>query len=321
MKVLVTGGLGYLGAHVTRHFLAEGHDVTALTRTGHPDVAAQLPGVRVLTADLTDPRTLDGCCAGVDLVVHAAALNAQQSAANPRAALLVNGLGTRGMLAEAARAGVPRFLYLSTIHVYGPLATHRLDESVPPRPANDYAVTKLAGESYCGQASAVTPLSVAVLRPSNGYGAPVAMSADCWMLAVNDFCRRAVEQGEIVLTSAGTQQRDFVALADIVRAVALLADPALGKEPLDEMVYDVGGNNSHSIREVADLVAAVFAEEFGREVPVRVAATAPPAAGHEPRIGYGMTRIERLGYRPAASMREEIRGILRFLAAQGQPSA
>jgi UDP-glucose 4-epimerase len=313
MDVLVTGGLGYLGAHVARHFRLRGDRVTVLGRSAHPEYGSWLEGFRVVEADVADAASLAGCCEGIDVVVHAAALNAQQAAADPRAAALVNGLGTRNVLDEAARAGVKRFVFLSTIHVYGPLAGGRIDEGTPPRPVSDYAISKLSAEGYCYRYAATTPLSVAVLRPSNGYGAPLFASADCWMLVINDFCKRAVERGEILLTSAGTQQRDFVALSDIVQAVDLVADPALPKEPLDAMVYDVGGCNSISIRSLADLVAAVYAEEFGRDVPVRIAEDAAPGGLGVP-VSYGIDRIAALGYEPRADMREEIRAILRFVA-------
>lgn len=316
MDVLVTGGLGYLGARVTDHFRRAGHRVSVLGRSGHPEYGEWLEGLRVIRADVSDPASVAGCCEGIELVVHAAALNAQQAAADPRAAVLVNGYGARNVLEEAAQAGVRRFLYMSTIHVYGPLAGGPLDEGTPPRPVTDYAVSKLLGEAYCYRASATTPMSVAVLRPSNGYGAPLFASADCWMLAINDFCRRAVEHGEILLKSAGTQQRDFVALADIVRAIELLAAPELPKEPLREIVYDVGAGNSVSVRELADVVASVFAEEFGRTVPVHVAPDAVPTPAGKP-MEYGTSRISSLGYRPTADMREEIRCILRFLTQAG----
>ena len=312
MRVLVTGGLGYLGARIADHFRREGHDVAVLGRSGHPEYGAWLDGLRVIAADVADAAAVAGCCEGIELVVHAAAVNAQQAAADPRRAVLANGLGTRNVLAESSRAGVRCFLYMSTIHVYGPLTGGRIDEATPPRPVSDYAVSKLLGEGYCYRASAATPMSVAVLRPSNGYGAPLFPSADCWMLVINDFCRRAVEQGEILLTSAGTQRRDWVALSDIVRAVRLLASPELPKEPLGGMVYDVGAGNSVSVREIADMVASVFAEEFGRAVPVHVAPDAPAAAPGGP-MDYGSERIAALGFVPVAEMREEIRAILRFV--------
>jgi UDP-glucose 4-epimerase len=313
MNVLVTGGLGYLGAHVVEHFRRRGDSVTVLGRSKHPEYAEWLRGLRFVEADVADPASLARSCDGIDVVVHAAALNAQQAAEDPRSAVLVNGLGARNMLDEAARAGVGRFVYLSSIHVYGPLDGGRIDESTPPRPVSDYGISKLLGEGYCYRACATTPLSVAVLRPSNGYGAPLFPSADCWMLVINDFCRRAVERGEILLKTAGTQQRDFVALSDVVRAIDVVARREGPKEPLDAMVYDVGGRSSLTIRQLADLVASVYAEEFGREVPVRVAADAAPASPQSP-MAYGIERISALGWEPVADMREEVRAILRFVA-------
>ncbi len=316
MRVLVSGGLGYLGAHVARRFEERGDAVRVFDRSAHEDQAGWVADHDVIFGDLTAPAWLAGICEGVDLVVHAAALNQQACAADPQLAVRVNALGTRNLIAKAAEAGVRRFVYLSTIHVYGRLAGATVDETYPPRPATDYGVTKLAGEGYCQVFAAASALQAVCLRPANGFGPPVFASADCWMLAVNDFCRTAYRTGEIVLNSPGNQRRDFLALADTVRAIETVADaPELGAVGV-AAVFNAGAGLSLTIREVARMAAEVCGEVYGR--PVRV--VAPPGSENvpdDPAVDYRFDRLAALGYEPATDLRAGIRSVAEYVASLG----
>ena len=313
MRVLVTGGFGYLGSHLTDSLAAAGHTVRVLERRLPASPSAWQQRFETFVGDVSDPASLPPAFEGVEAVVHAAALNAPSCAADPEAAVRVNGLGTRNVLAAAAAAGARRAVYLSSIHVYGPLAQDVIDEATPTRPVSDYAITKLLGESYCGQAVTRGEIEALVVRFSNGYGAPLSMDADCWMLAVPDFCRQAYERGEIVLQSAGTQQRDFLTLAEEVAAVRLLIEEAPSPKRVADVVYTAGGGCSRSMREVAELVADVYRERFGREAVIRLpeGAYAAPA---EPPVDYRFERLAALGYRPEGDMRAQVDALFTLLA-------
>ncbi|MDO8962993.1 MAG: SDR family oxidoreductase [Coriobacteriia bacterium] len=316
MRVLVTGGFGYLGAQVVRHFHEHGFDVRALDRCpsdGHVAWASQL-GVDVLAGDITRPDRLAAAVADVDVVVHAAALNMRACAADPALALQVNALGTRNVLAAAAEAGVARFVYLSTIHVYGSLAGATVDESYPQRPVSDYGVSKLAGEAYCHRFAAAGAIEAVVLRPANGFGPPVFADADCWMLAVNDFCRTAYRTGEIVLLSPGTQRRDFLALSDTVRAIATVATTEALPSDAAAAVLNVGAGISLSIRELASIAAEVCSEVYGRAVTVRLPRGTEALTDDAP-VDYRYDLISALGYAPATDMRAGIRAVAEYVAA------
>lgn len=316
MRVLVTGGFGYLGAQVARRLTERGDGVRVLDRgmlAEHVTWARGL-GIDVVLGDITDPSSLVGVCEGVDAVVHAAALNQPSCAADPALGLHVNALGTRNLLAEAGDAGVARFVCLSSIHVYGSLAGETVDETRPPRPVTDYGVTKLAGEGYCHEFAASGCIEVAVLRPANGFGPPVFASAECWMLAVNDFCRTAYETGEIELRSPGTQRRDFLALSDTVRAIETLLDaPQVGADGAAG-VYNAGAGHSLTIRGLAREAASVCAEVYGREIAVRLPAGSEDIPDDAP-VDYRYDRLASLGFTPATDLRAGIRSVAEFVAA------
>jgi UDP-glucose 4-epimerase len=316
MRVLVTGGFGYLGAQVARRFSERGADVRVLDRgmLAEHVTWARERGIEVVLGDVTDPPSLVGVCEGVDAVVHTAALNQPSCAADPALGLSVNALGTRNVLAEAGEAGVARFIYLSSIHVYGSLKGETVDETRPPRPVTDYGVTKLAGEGYCHEFAAAGCIEVAALRPANGFGPPVFASADCWMLAVNDFCRTAFETGEISLNSAGTQRRDFLALSDTVSAIETLVDaPRIGADGAAG-VYNAGAGLSLTIRGLAREAASVCAEVYGREIAVRLPEGSEDIPDDAP-VDYRFARLAALGFAPATDLRAGIRAVAEFVAA------
>jgi UDP-glucose 4-epimerase len=320
MRVLVTGGFGYLGAHVAERFRRAGDDVRILGRSVHEDMAEWAEDFEVVLADISDPDQLVGACDGIDAVVHAASLNAGQSAADPKRAVEVTGLGTRYLLDEAMRGGVERFVYLSTMHVYGPGLTGVVDESHPTCAANDYSSTHLLAETYC-RAAAAEDMTVAIARPSNGYGAPIAASADCWMLAVNDFCRQAVAAGEIVLNSSGTALRDFIEIRDIAGGVELLARTELGKpsgscEVEDRLVVlNIGGGDVRTIRDAAEAVARVASARLGADVTV----SAPATDGTAPDFEYSSRRITELGYSTEHPFDDSVEELLRFVTRTDGP--
>lgn len=308
MRVLVTGA-GFLGAHIAERFRTRGDEVRLLTLALPDDMrgwAEELEGV--VFGDVTDPAAVAGACEGCDAVVHTAALNAAASDADDRAAVLVNGYGTANVVERAAEAGVRSLVYLSTFHVYGVPRSESIDEMTPCFPVNAYAATHLLGESYVLRAAAKGRLDGTVLRLANGFGAPLFASADCWMLAANDFARSAVRDGRIVLGTAGTQQRDFVPVTDIARAVERFIDAPAGSDP---PVVCIGSGQSISIRGLAEMVAQACERVTGTGVPVEVpeGAVSVPSAP----FTYDVSRAASLGFRPEATMPDTLDDLVRFV--------
>ena len=145
--VLVTGGLGYLGGRILGHLDACGpYTLRASTRRPPRDRPAWAGTMRVVRADLLDDGALAAVCDGVDTVLHLAAMNARDCAADPERAHIVNVTGTAKLLAAAETAGVRRFVYVSTAHVYGAPLRGEISEETVPRPAHPYATTHRAAE-------------------------------------------------------------------------------------------------------------------------------------------------------------------------------
>jgi UDP-glucose 4-epimerase len=253
-RVLITGGLGYVGGRVARHLARAGRCELHLASRRPVDAPAWLERGRIVALDVTDELSLAAACEGVNQIVHFAAINEIDSAADPEQALVVNGLGTLKVLRAAIRAGVERFVYFSTAHVYGSPLAGRLDESTLARPQHPYAITHRVAEDFVLAARDKGEIAGVVLRLSNGFGAPERADVNRWTLLVNDLCRQAVVDRKLVLKSSGVQLRDFITLEDVGRAVEHVLE--LDAADLDDGLFNLGGGAAMSILEVAKRIAA-----------------------------------------------------------------
>lgn len=308
-EILVTGGFGYLGGRIAEHFRERGYPVAILGLPPPPQVLEWAKGFDIRLADVTKPQELRGALRPGSAVIHLASVNQQACERDPLQSVLVNGMGTFHLLEEARESKAARFLYFSTFHVYGKVSAAEIDEETPPCPILQYGVSHLLGEIFVSRARA-RGLEAVSLRPTNGYGAPAHLWADCWMLALNDFCQSAVKQGRIILATPGEQRRDFVSIRDIIQALELLLSASCPAEA----VYNIGGDNVLSIRDLAQRVVEVAARDYGRKVALEVPREAgQPAA---PWVPFRCERIKRLGYKPVdgeSGLREAIRDLFHLL--------
>ncbi len=252
MKVLIAGGFGFVGARVAQALQAAGHAIVLGSRTARLAPAC-LPDVRVSIMDWRSIASLQKACAGVDAVIHAAGMNAHACAADPVAALEVNGLATARLVEAAIAMNVSRFFYCSTAHVYASPLQGEIDEQSCPRNTHPYASSHLAGEFALLHALSTNRIAGGVLRLSNGFGVPLAPEADCWTLLTNDLCRQAATSGKLVLQSSGAQQRDFLPLSSVANCfLSLIELPATSLPP----ILNLGRGESLTVLQMAQLIQA-----------------------------------------------------------------
>lgn len=310
MRILVSGGFGYLGSHVSNYFFNKGHEVRILSRTGHPELSEWSQRFEVVDGDISEYASVENCCRNIDVVIQTAALNEVDCKTKWREALLINGWGTRNLLEDAYRNKVKRFIYFSTFHVYGIPKTDVITEETLPDPVNNYSITHYLAEMYCRQFEAEKKVKSYILRISNGYGAPLFRSINRWTLVLNDLCSTAFTQRKILLKSKGTQERDFIGIKDILRGVALFAEKEV--EDLGSNVYNLGGGQNFSIISLAKVVAEVYKERYHQGIEIEI-----PENAAEPDIKasfeFSIDKIRKLGYQPKSVMKEEIRNIFKLL--------
>jgi len=260
MRVLISGGFGFVGGRLAQHLHQAGHQVVLGSRTvsSSPE---WLRDAEVVKMDWSDHDALAAVCASVDVIIHASGMNAQDSGANPAEALAFNGVATAHLLDAGCKNGVKRFLYLSTAHVYGSPLEGTITEETCARNLHPYATSHLAGESAVLYATQRKQIEGIVLRLSNAFGAPAHAEANCWMLLVNDLCRQAVNLRSMTLRSTGLQRRDFLTLQDLSHVVAHMID--LPNNQIGDGLFNVGSGKSSRIIDMVELIQTRCTEVLG----------------------------------------------------------
>jgi dihydroflavonol-4-reductase len=169
VKVLVTGATGFTGAHLARRLAASGDTVRVVVRRPEQAVALKEAGIEVVRGDLTDAASLNGACAGVEVVYNIAAL--YRTAGLPDSAYrAVNAEAVATLVRAAAAAGARRVVHCSTVGVHGDVEHPPANEDAPLRPGDVYQQTKLEGEQLGATAAADTGIELVIARPSGIYG-------------------------------------------------------------------------------------------------------------------------------------------------------
>lgn len=295
-----------MGGRVAKHLHRAGYSIVLGTRQAYSS-PEWLPQAEVVQLHWHDAAALERGCRGVDVVIHAAGMNAQDCAADPVSALEFNGLATARLLAAAIRTGVQRFIYLSTAHVYASSLVGTITENTCPRNLHPYATSHLAGEYAVLAAGQRGQIQGIVLRLSNAFGAPVSKEANCWMLLVNDLCRQAAETGELKLHTAGTQLRDFITLEDVARAVlhVLQVEPTR----LGDGLFNLGGDAVESVFSMTEAVAARWNALTGKDLPI----IRPDPSGPLPEpLNYSSKKLQSSGFSLTSRAHQEIDATLSF---------
>lgn len=301
--ILVTGGLGYVGGRVAT-YLRERHPtlpVRLMTRHHRPS-ATWATTFQVVEGDVLDRASLRRVLDGISTIIHLAASNEIESTQDPSRALDVTSKGTLELLQAAQEAGASRFVYMSTFRVYGASPGAVITEETLPGPSHPYAITHYTAEQFVTMFRERGALETLTLRLSNGYGAPMDLGVDRWTLVFNDLCRQAAEHGRLALASSGRPQRDFISLRDVGRAVEhFLSMPSgvWGDGP-----FNLGGECSMSILELADHIARTYEARYGSQLPITTGDGDSEDSWHPVR--FSIQKLKATGFTPEHNLDEEI---------------
>ena len=252
MKLLITGGTGFIGSRLALKSRREGRDVVVAGQVNNDAERARLAeleaaGVQVVQGPLQDSAYARQISAGCDAMIHLAA--AQHEANVPDAYFeTVNVEGTRTLIEAGVAAGVRRFVYGSTIGVYGQASEGVLTEESPPQPVNIYGRTKLAAE--CVVRSYAAKLPVSIVRISETYG-----PGDFRLLKLF----KAIERGRFFMIGAGLNRRQVIHVDDLI---AVLLGAVHHPAAVGETFVAAGAE----IMTTRDMVARIAAA-LGRPVP------------------------------------------------------
>jgi UDP-glucose 4-epimerase len=244
VRVLVTGGAGFIGSHVVDKLRAAGHEPRIFDLRRSPHHASGQ--VDTYIGDLLDVDDLRAAMRDCDAVAHlAASADVGIVADEPVEAEALNSRGTLNVLEAARQAGVDRVVYASTIWIYSDGCGAEVDEDTTVGlPSHLYTATKLAGEMYCKSYSELYDLDFTILRFGIPYGPRARPAA-----VVPAFVRKAIEGEPLTIAGEGTQSRRFVYVEDLAEGVAAALRPVARNR-----VYNLVSDRDVSIREIAHTV-------------------------------------------------------------------
>lgn len=308
-NILVTGGNGYIGARLCLHLVDAGYAVTPLCYPAVPADSAWCAKMdRIAVGDVRDEQFLRGLAqsGNFDTVVHLVSLDHRHSAGDPTFVAGVNITPTWSLLDIFSKAGLKKFVYFSTMQVYGTLAPENITEQQPAQTRNAYALTHLIGEQLCDHYNRTSSTQCRAVRLSNSYGAPIFDENNCWWLVVNDLCRMAFREQRIVLQSDGTPKRDFIHGWDVCRAVQrIIATDA------PHTLYHISSGTTLTIMEIAQTVQQAYAERYSRNIRIQSALPAGPAAPGRYTIDNNLLRS--IGYAPEWDLQRGINDLFDYL--------
>jgi UDP-glucose 4-epimerase len=252
MRVLVTGGSGFIGSHVVDKLRARGHEPVIYDLRPSPWHQDPEHPVDTVLGSITDREALERALHSCDAVAHLAAVaDVNDVHASPEDAERVNARGTVAVLEACRRAGVKRIVYASTIWVYSDCAEEEVDEdTLLPPPSHLYTSTKLAGELYCKAYQELYGIDYTILRFGIPYG-PRAREA----AVIPAFVGKALRGEPLTLAGDGGQSRRFVYVEDLADGVALgVSDVA------ENRVYNLASDENVTIKQIAERVKELMGD-------------------------------------------------------------
>jgi UDP-glucose 4-epimerase len=299
MRVLVTGGAGFIGSNIADAFLAAGHQVRVLDDLTTGFIENVPAHAELIEGEVSDAAAVAKAVDGVELIFHLAAHRAVlRSVEDPLATDTANVHGTLTVLTSAVDAGVRRLVYASSSSVYGADPPMPTPETAPTRPRSPYAVTKLTGEHYCRVFAELYGLETAAFRYFNVFG-PRQRPDSAYAAVIPLFVDALRSGARPTVHGDGLQSRAFTYIDDVVRANQIVA--AAPGDACRGQVYNIAGERSYSLLDLLDALG-------------RILGVVPEPVHTEPRAGDirdsradGSLARSALGFEPEVEFEDGLR--------------
>ena len=308
MRILVTGGAGFIGSHLASRLLREGHEVRILDSfaTGRRENLSVLDGVELVEGDVQSFERAHVAVRGCDMVLHQAALpSVPRSIQDPLTSAAVNTTGTLNVLLAARDAGARRVVFASSSSVYGASQELPKHEGMPTLPISPYAVSKLAAEGYCRAFTEVYDLECVALRYFNVFG-PRQDPQSQYAAVVPRFITAALDGRRPQVFGDGSHSRDFTYIENVVEAnlLALTAPAAAGE------AFNIACGERYTLNELL----ATIGEVLGTEIVADYADRRPGDVAHSQADIAKAGRL--LGFVPRVGFVDGIRATVESLEAE-----
>ncbi|GAC1358072.1 MAG: SDR family oxidoreductase [Ktedonobacteraceae bacterium] len=308
MRILVTGGAGFIGSHIVDHCIAAGHEIAIVDNLwgeGGGKESNVNSRARLYRADITEESSLAQIFDEVrpEIVCHQAAQHSVSiSTKNPQLDARVNILGLLNVLTNCTRVGTKRIIFASSGATYGTPVRLPVDEDVPQRPESPYGITKMTAEYYLRYWHEAHGLKYTALRYGNVYGPRQDPNGEAGVVAI--FARRFLARESVRIDWDGEQRKDYVYVDDVARANVL----ALTADTND--IFCIGTGRGVSVNEIY----ATLAKITGHKPEI---IRAPKRPGDIYLTYFDSSKAERiLGWKPGVTFEEGARATVNFFRQQ-----
>ena len=304
MRILVTGGAGFIGSHIVDQCVAAGHEVLVIDNLwaeGGGKEANVNPKARFYQADITDDLSMDRVFSDFqpEIVSHQAAQHSVSiSTKYPKADAQVNVLGLLNVLINSARVGVRKIVFASSGATYGTPVRLPIDEDVPQRPESPYGITKMVAEYYLRYWQQAHGLTFTALRYGNVYGPRQDPNGEAGVIAI--FAKRFLKHEQVRIDWDGEQQKDYVYVGDVARANVLAFDHG------DNDIFCIGTGKGTSVNQIYAALETItgYTTEIVR---------APKRPGDIHLAYFNCAKAERiLGWKPEVGIEEGIQATVEY---------
>jgi UDP-glucose 4-epimerase len=319
MKIVITGGNGYIGARLSQYFANKGEQVIPVCFPNAPkNEEWNSKMFAILEDDIRQDETITKIAElNPDVIIHLVSLDLFESEKEPWFVNEINVLPTWRLLDACTKIGLKKFIYFSTIQVYGKLPNSVINERHPVNTVNIYGLTHHLSERICDHYNRNTLTNVISVRLSNSYGDPIFHENNCWWLAINDLCKSAFEKKEIRLLSDGTPQRDFIHGNDVCEAIRVLINT---NEKLADNIYHVSSGNTLTLIEIAQIIKKEYQLRYGKFLPIVTPQGSiddrPPSSPIE-KYHISNNKLNALGFLPVYSISRGVNELFSYLEKIG----
>ena len=267
LKIVVTGGAGFIGSHLTDHLLSLGHQVTVLDnlvngKKENLNDASTFEPFKFVEGSILDKAICDKVINGADVVYHLACLGVRHSIHSPFENHLVNAEGSLNVLESSRKYGVKKFFYISTSEIYGDIKSFPIDESGIPLPKTVYGSSKLAGENYAYSYYKCYGLDTTILRIFNNYGPRAHYEGDAGEIIPRSIVNILYGENPIVFGD-GLVTRDFFYVKDTAKALGQL----LNLSNITGEIINIGTGEEITMKTLLETLLKLMGKS--KELPIK----------------------------------------------------
>jgi UDP-glucose 4-epimerase len=300
MRILITGGAGFIGSHLCEKFIKEGQTVVCLDNFFNGNLMnirhlLNYKNFKLINGDIRDFDMLEKIVPGVDVIYHLAAqIHVDRSIIEPKLTYDVNVLGTQNILEAAKMFDVEKVVQMSTSEVYGSAETAPMNEKHPLNAPHPYGASKIAADRMCYAYNQTYKMNIVIVRPFNTFGPRQKDTGYGGVISI--YVKRVMSGQPPIIYGSGQQTRDYNYVADLVEALGLILKYP---EPIDAPI-NIGTGREIKILDLANMIIDL-AGQHGRIKPVFV----EPRPGEVDRLISDNSKVKKLlGWEPKHSFKE-----------------